>query len=58
MYPPLFTEENIGYAGNIFHPMDLPNSMIWILSESVNLPDIFHSTETNDFYGKSKFIQR
>ena len=39
-----------------FHPMDLLNSMEWILSESMDLPEIFQSMETYNYYGKSKSI--
>ena len=35
--------------------MDLLNSMVWILSESMDLPDVFHSMEIYNYYGKSKF---
>ena len=28
--------------GNVFHNMNLPNSMVWNLPECIDLPDISH----------------
>ena len=39
-----------------FHTMDFLNSMVWILSESMDSPDIFHSMEMYNYCGKSKSI--
>ena len=36
--------------------MGLPNSMVKILPESMDLPDIFYSMKTYNYYGKSKSI--
>ena len=32
--------------------LDWPNSYIWILRESMDLPDIFHSVQMYNYYGK------
>ena len=37
--------------------MDLLNSMVCILPESMDFPDIFHSTKICNYYGKSKSIE-
>ena len=39
-----------------FRTMDFLNSMVWILSESMDSPDIFHSMEIYNYCGKSKSI--
>ena len=38
------------------HTIDLPNSMVWVLLESIHLPDILLSREIYDYYRKSKII--
>ena len=39
------------YSANALYTVNLPNSKVWILPESMDLPEIFYSMETYNYYG-------
>lgn len=42
--------------GNVIHAVDLRNSVLRILPESMDFPDLFHSIELYNYYEKSKSV--